>query len=632
MINSKSESSKGFVSTGPTAPRRQFLSQSALALLGAGLVMEGCGGGGNGSKTETTTREVLEGLSTSSDTLSAFVTSSHDPGSLLSYPTNRGRQTGTDNSLNAAFVAYGISVSYQMLFDTYKRVVHSFFLTRDSLKRVKVPVNGKETVFDNSSWVAGTMRKQLLTAISLAKFITVFLSSGMADEAKSILGIKDDLQKGILYCSFMLIYNQHVEYACSIAGKPVDSSLLLPDDPSLTSADIDELMMTIADRIFRIPYGIPWSEGRDITKIKGATRGIDAEWMSSKMLDYMSQSFASYKSPGHEWNKDRINYQEYLDKKVAVDDTKFLGNGSWIDKSRKATDLAKGIAKDLREDFMGDLARELATAKKIPWSVRDIDQIEATAGAISAATDMFKYAAIGVAGGSVALSVGVVGGIIAGIKLRDSLVNLTDSLMDDYFDNDVKHKLDQFNAKFNARKKKELDEIIARLDKVIASSKKNGQSVPTKQLPVVTNPNTAETDILADSDLTPNTTEEYGPWPLGDPRATRSVSMLPACFDDAIDVLKLEFEKTIKSCPNLGYIKTSTGFSYFHADFAAIVRRDPSMLVAEFPAITSAQMMCTAPGYLPMMSDKPKNILEILQLPELKPLSSVSFGVSINVK
>jgi hypothetical protein len=294
-------------------------------------------------------------------------------------------------------------------------------------------VNGKETVFDNSAWVAGTMRKQLLTAKSLAKFITVLLSSGMADEAKSILGIKDDLQKGILYCSFMLIYNQHVEYACSIAGKPVDSSLLLPDDPSLTSADIDELMMTIADRIFRIPYGIPWSEGRDITKIKGATRGIDAEWMSSKMLDYMSQSFASYKSRGHEWNKDRINYQEYLDKKVAVDDTKFLGNGSWIDKSRKATDLAKGIAKDLREDFMGDLARELATAKKIPWSVRDIDQIEATAGAISAATDMFKYAAIGVAGGSVALSVGVVGGIIAGIALRDSLVKLTDSLMDDYF-------------------------------------------------------------------------------------------------------------------------------------------------------------------------------------------------------
>ena len=616
--------------------RRSFLAQSALVGVAATSIIEGCGGGGGGANTgssDGSTRSVLEGLSIATDKLSAFVTTESDPGALLDFPGGRGRQVDTNPYQIGAYVGYSISVSHQMLFDTYKRVVHSFYLTRDSLSRAEVPVNGKTTVLDNTAWVAGTMRKQLLTAISLVSYMKNLLSAGIADEAKGILSVKDDLHKGVRYCSFMMMFNKHVIYAFEAAGKTLDRTVLLPDDPALDSDGIDDLMYTINDRIDRIPYGIAWSEGRDVSKLGGSSRGIEPSWVLEKTLDYMSQSWGAYTEPFHEWNGGVVRWKDQLARQKPPTMDTLYGDGSWIDKTAKGKALAKGIRQDLLKDFTVDLAKQSVKNHSIPMSVRDIEQIDAAADVIGYAKDAFKFAAIASAGGGIAIGLGLAGGIYSLYQMRESLKGLTDSLMDEYFANDptVKAKLDKINAAFRAKKQKELDETVERIKKVLDASRKNGQPVPVKQLPVVTNPNRAETDILADSYLLHNNSNECGSWPRRG-RITRAIPVVPPCFDEAIDQMKLAFESTVKSCPNLGYVKTSTGFTYFHADFAAIVRRDPSMKVAEFPAITSAQMMCTAPGYLPMVSDSPKNINEILQLPELQPLSSVSLGVNINVK
>ncbi|MFM7188050.1 MAG: hypothetical protein ACKO14_09565 [Armatimonadota bacterium] len=612
--------------------RRQLIVQSGLVLLSSAGVIEGCGGGGGTSSgSGNGTRDLVEGLSITADRLSSAAYTKTEPGSLLAYPS--GRQVDDDPFLIGAFVGYSVSISHQLLFDTYKRSVHQFYLARESLKCFKITVNAKETVMDNSAWVAGTMRKQLLSIIGLSKVLEQLLSAGIADEAKAILAMTASSRKELAYCSFMLLFNAHVNYMFEVVGKPVNTAALLPDAPSLDSVQIDALMQSISNRISLIPYGIPWAEGRDVSKSAGSSRGIDGpEWVVSKTLDYMSQSHASYVKRDSPWNKDKVTYDDYLARKNATSAEKLLGNGAWVDKSKKAKELAKDLGNELFKELLSDTVSDFLD-KKAPMFARKIEQVDAAKDVLEASTDMFKYAALAATGGPLALIAGGAGLTLAALSLRDSLFELSDSLIDEYFLNDpvVKSKLDEFNRQFQAKKRQELLDMMANFDKIMASMQKNGQPVPVKQLPVVTNPNTAETDVVADSGLTPSSSEEYGPWPLSS-RVTRGVSVIPSCFADAIIQLKLDFEATIKSCSNLGYKKTAAGFTYFRADFAALIRRDPSMRVAEFPAITSAQMICTAPGYVPMTSDGPKNINDILQLPELKPLSAVSLGININVK
>lgn len=74
------------------------------------------------------------------------------------------------------------------------------------------------------------------------------------------------------------------------------------------------------------------------------------------------------------------------------------------------------------------------------------------------------------------------------------------------------------------------------------------------------------------------------------------------------------------------------GVSYSRSDLATLLRREAGSTEAMVPGITSAQLLCTAPGFIPAKNDQPEDLTTITSLATLISATSFSPGGNINVK
>lgn len=76
---------------------------------------------------------------------------------------------------------------------------------------------------------------------------------------------------------------------------------------------------------------------------------------------------------------------------------------------------------------------------------------------------------------------------------------------------------------------------------------------------------------------------------------------------------------------------TDSSLKFCSTNFARMLLREPQVAFAEVPAITSAQLLCTAVGYIPSRSLTPVNLGSIPNLPDLSQITNLVGGVPINV-
>ncbi len=74
------------------------------------------------------------------------------------------------------------------------------------------------------------------------------------------------------------------------------------------------------------------------------------------------------------------------------------------------------------------------------------------------------------------------------------------------------------------------------------------------------------------------------------------------------------------------------GFSYDRTDYALLLRRDAGTTVTSVPAITSAQLLCTAPGFVPARNDPPEDLSTASSLATLIAATTLSPGGNVHVK
>lgn len=79
------------------------------------------------------------------------------------------------------------------------------------------------------------------------------------------------------------------------------------------------------------------------------------------------------------------------------------------------------------------------------------------------------------------------------------------------------------------------------------------------------------------------------------------------------------------------YQRTGDTVSFFRSNATALVRREPEDRSASFPAITSAQMMCTSPGFVPMRAAE-KDLSTLAALPSLRPISELAEGIDVEIR
>ncbi len=74
----------------------------------------------------------------------------------------------------------------------------------------------------------------------------------------------------------------------------------------------------------------------------------------------------------------------------------------------------------------------------------------------------------------------------------------------------------------------------------------------------------------------------------------------------------------------------SSGLSFTRSDIALLIRREAAASNFQVPAITDADVMCTAVGFIPMRSADPVNLTTVGQLPSLVSLTALGTGVNVN--
>jgi hypothetical protein len=80
------------------------------------------------------------------------------------------------------------------------------------------------------------------------------------------------------------------------------------------------------------------------------------------------------------------------------------------------------------------------------------------------------------------------------------------------------------------------------------------------------------------------------------------------------------------------YTADGDGIDYSRSDLATLLRRETGSTAADVPGITAAQLLCTAPGYVPMQNAQPEDLTKTPSLATLFATTSFSPGGNIHVK
>ncbi len=96
--------------------------------------------------------------------------------------------------------------------------------------------------------------------------------------------------------------------------------------------------------------------------------------------------------------------------------------------------------------------------------------------------------------------------------------------------------------------------------------------------------------------------------------------------------LGLLYDLTKRNVDTLQPVATATSLSFFRAETSILIRREPGATASNVPAITDAQLLCSAPGFIPSRSTGDMDLTQIPSFPNLQALSSIAPGGQINVK
>ncbi|MDB6113672.1 MAG: hypothetical protein JWQ62_617, partial [Lacunisphaera sp.] len=68
------------------------------------------------------------------------------------------------------------------------------------------------------------------------------------------------------------------------------------------------------------------------------------------------------------------------------------------------------------------------------------------------------------------------------------------------------------------------------------------------------------------------------------------------------------------------------------SDFARLLRRSPGAVTAMIPSITSAVLLCSAPGFTPSKNTTPINLATLGTMGTLTSTTDLAPGVPVNVQ
>ena len=100
----------------------------------------------------------------------------------------------------------------------------------------------------------------------------------------------------------------------------------------------------------------------------------------------------------------------------------------------------------------------------------------------------------------------------------------------------------------------------------------------------------------------------------------------------SVTLLMIDLMNRFPDALTPAYTADGDGIGYSRSDLATLLRRDAGSTAADVPGITAAQLLCAAPGFVPINSTQPEDLTKTPSLATLFAITSYSPGGNVHVK
>ena len=608
----------------PTLSRRQLLI--LLGAAGAACLLPGCGGGGGiGGHVDDldSARKIPTGpladqvnmYSGAVESLSSTWTGSSETmtagKAFLDANPEHMHDLGRAEGDYAAKMYHATYFGHAVALESYERVLNQFIGLDDIgvIGKIITDQNGliNESSLENPQWVAAMLERSFNALVVFETILKVFQTMGLAQWMDMVRATTDPDERLVAYDLVATMFNQWVDGVAKAHGLTANPAHKLDVSSAVTAESALTEINRIPDIVDAMPLGPGYRPAESAISRSSGSSGGDLAAGAGKsfgmtFLAYMAHEFAHVTEHGAKVNSVGVV------KHMAGSAIKHTAG------SRLDTLAVNFISAGLEQGIGGQGGKAAYCAVQIAHHTYR--------------TAQYTSYAIG-ASGTVVGAV-VLGGVATyyAYKTFSTIAECKDELSD-------RHSRGRENN-------------FKRLDD---GYRPDGGFPPGRDVPAPTGSQT-ECDQLANNglgegDLDPTGGSGGGP---GDPDyrsfepdpvrrlfcaafngSTRGPD-LPRTFTNLrLGAAALIFD-FVKGYPILNAQATPTRLRFIKSDFAILLRREPNTQSIVLPAITSAQLLCSAPGFIPHRNKEPMNLATIDKLPEDHiTLDQLGAGVKINV-
>lgn len=587
--------------------RRELLIAAGASALT--LSLSGCGGGGGGaSGTTTPTADRPEPGGSAANQLLMF-SSSADALSLMGLgslpdplPTAapvRAIESEFAGLHAAAKAGFRANLMARLQFEE----VCSSIIELDSLGYLGDQVSALNGLvgagsLSNPQWLAAMFERQV-AALRIAASMNKHQQTSMLGPLfAAVRATPPGNQRLLAYAVAVYCFNNWVRQLCAEVNVPLQASWLGSDSSGVTESMVESELTKMESTLPLLPLGPGFRPGGT-----GATSSID-----------VMQLFNAWKDATTHLDLSGSMFQLFF-----TDTDKRLVN--WISSpASSGSKLQKNLSDDSRiNSLLKSLKSSLGSSVYLDACTAFVTGQFTTA--VTAWTQCMGLATLAHIGFRPVLAGGVPGlgwTSMASIGINDRLTT--------YFDCSLLWQ----NV--------EISQALSHGDAIASSYQEGGLAIPGRTLPALTNPSSAECDQLAAAAVSKATVSvPASKRPQAEARrhllGYRTLAADTRVYKDLLDSASSLLWDYLDRHPAVLNPTIGAGTAeFFRSDLALLIRREPGATQAEVPTITSAQLLCSSPGFVPMRTTDPKDLSILDNLPELQPASSLGTGVIVDVR
>ncbi len=635
--------------------RREMLLLTTSAL--SSLVLAGCGGG-NGTPSvggDTFPDRVIPSGSLSEQILqysnsanrlgTIWQAQSVNIDAMVSFSSaNRGRATAP-----WATAFQGVYIGLQGLGTIYELFARQF-IELDNLGYLgeTITANNKlkgTNALDNPQWLLAMMERSQNALATFGAIMETLQTFGLGELIEVVREKTDPVEQIVAYGMLTEIFNSFVTDVAASTLYPLDPSWLL-DVGEITPVTNAKVLSEL-DRIVPILNQLPFGPGFQQTTILRSTRDTPVQEPVSEPDKVVASVVGTFAEKIKETLKDPKAVKEILFT-IEQDIEKYVTRVD-IDKTAISKFLLRNIAKEIAKDVIKKILKE---SIKALTNKLFLDIVDCLIEIIFNSLELGKY----VSGTILALEfppLAIVFATLSALKLIEILKKLEDCLKI------LKRKLPgrpplilegtvTYDDPLPSRRiptaivpNTEIDQLKRNKvvqGKVMKKKCKDGD-VGLKAVALSLPPSSSRKTISGRGVSLETSAKIISPCAKEIPgrsvtKASSELIMVRTYegVENSAILLMIDLMNRYRELLKPEFTPDGDGVTYLKSDYARLLVRSPETASIDVPAITSAQLLCTSPGYIPSRTDQPVDLTTLPSLATLIASATFGTGGNVNVK